>query len=165
MPQALAKRIDLGFDGIPEGAQIVGNELLLAELAGNLIDNAIRYTPSGGVVTVRVRAPGGGQPSHPHTGVVLEVEDSGIGIAPGERELVFERFYRVLGGSAAGANLDGSGLGLSIVREIAFQHRALVRIGGGRDGAGSVFSVTFPAAVAASTRPAVPQAAGAPLNC
>ena len=106
VPQALAKRIDLGFDGMPDGAQIVGNELLLAELAGNLIDNAIRYTPSGGVVTVRVRAPGEGQPGHPHTSVVLEVEDSGIGIAPGERELVFERFYRVLGGSAAGAPLN-----------------------------------------------------------
>ena len=164
VPQALAKRIDLGFDGMPHGAQIVGNELLLAELAGNLIDNAIRYTPAGGVVTVRVRAPGGGPLGHAQNAVMLEVEDNGIGIAPGERELVFERFYRVLGSSAAGANLDGSGLGLSIVREIAFQHRALVRIGGGKDGSGSVLSVTFPAAIPGMAVPGEPDALGGPQN-
>ena len=144
VPQALAKRIDLGFDAVPGSAVLVaGNDVLLAELAGNLIDNAIRYTPAGGVVTVRVRA--GNQPDAPASpGAVLEVEDSGIGIAPSERELVFERFYRVLGSCAAGDNLDGSGLGLSIVREIAFGHHAQVRISSREPGAGTVITVTFP---------------------
>ncbi len=153
VPQALAKRIDLGFDAAPGGAvEVLGNQVLLAELAGNLIDNAIRYTTAGGVVTVRVRA--GSQPgATPARGPALEVEDSGIGIAQSEHELVFERFYRVLGSSAAGENLDGSGLGLSIVREIAFGHHARVHVAGRADDAGSVFTVTFP--------PLTPMAEGA----
>ena len=63
---------------------------------------------------------------------------------PAERELVFERFYRVLGSDPEGENLDGSGLGLAIVREIAYQHRALVRISGREHASGSLFTVVFP---------------------
>ena len=92
-----------------------GNPILLAELLNNLIDNALRYTPRGGHITVRVRAP--------NPLAIVEVEDSGPGIAPHERERVFDRFYRVLGTVS-----DGSGLGLAIVREIAQKHRASVRI-------------------------------------
>ena len=77
-------------------------------------------------------------------GAVLEVEDSGIGIAPAGRELVFERFYRLLGSDPKGENLDGSGLGLAIVREIIHQHRAQVRISAPGHGSGCVFTVTFP---------------------
>ena len=86
---------------------------------------------------------------------VLEVEDSGIGIVPAERELVFERFYRVLGSDPEGENLDGSGLGLAIVREIAYQHRALVRISARERTSGCLFTVVFPpsAAVLQSSLP------------
>ena len=63
---------------------------------------------------------------------------------PAERELVFERFYRVLGSDPEGENLDCSGLGLAIVREIAYQHRALVRIRGREHASGSLFTVIFP---------------------
>jgi two-component system sensor histidine kinase TctE len=116
---SFAHGIDLGFEH-PEGLQarqlqIAGNALMLRELLSNLIDNALRYTPQGGSVTVRVRRDG----EH----ALLEVEDTGPGIAPSERAHVFERFYRILG-----SNVQGSGLGLAIVREIAQQHCAEIDI-------------------------------------
>jgi two-component system sensor histidine kinase TctE len=96
----------------------------------NLIDNAIKYTPSGGAVTVRLQV---------GAGWLLEVEDNGIGIAVDDRERVFERFYRVLGTQA-----DGSGLGLAIVREIAELHQARIEVLAGADGVGTLFRVIFP---------------------
>ncbi len=133
------KGIDIGYESAAGQVPIAGNASLLAELINNLIDNAIRYTPEGGRVTVKLR-------SAPHP--VLEVEDTGVGIAPDERALVFERFYRVLGGAPGGENIDGSGLGLAIVREIAQQHGAMVRIADrpappGVPASGSVFVVEF----------------------
>ena len=115
VPQALALGTDLGFEGPDGPVPIPGHALLLSELLNNLIDNALRYTPRGGQVTVRVQA----LPD----GAVLEVEDSGPGIPADERERVFDRFYRVLGTQS-----DGSGLGLAIVREIAQQHGAEVSV-------------------------------------
>ena len=115
VPQALARRIDLGFEEAPRPALMHGNPVLLAELLNNLIDNALRYTPDGGRVTVRV--------TQDDTRVRLEIEDSGPGIPVSERERVFDRFYRVLG-----TRTDGSGLGLAIVREIAQKHGAEVGI-------------------------------------
>lgn len=112
---SFAHRIDLGFEPPEETLHIAGNALMLRELLSNLIDNALRYTPQGGSVTVRVRRDG----EH----ALLEVEDTGPGIAPGERAHVFERFYRILG-----SNVQGSGLGLAIVREIAQQHGAEIDI-------------------------------------
>ncbi len=137
---AREKGIDIGFESATGGPLLIaGNASLLAELMNNLIDNAIRYTPVGGRVTVKVR--GAPQPT-------LEVEDSGVGIAPDERSLVFERFYRVLGGAPGGENIEGSGLGLAIVREIAQQHGAVVRIADrpampGLAASGTVFVVEF----------------------
>jgi len=132
---SFAHRIDLGFEAPPEPVQIVGNPTMLRELLSNLIDNALRYTPAGGSVTVRVR---GGEHG------CLEVEDTGPGIAPQERERVFERFYRILGNSA-----EGSGLGLAIVREIAQQHGAEVDIFNNPRAPqpklpGALFRLTFP---------------------
>jgi two-component system sensor histidine kinase TctE len=98
-----------------------GNPTLLKELVRNLLDNAINYTPSSeespGVITARVLPDPFGH------ALVLQVEDSGPGIPPAERELVFQPFYRALG-----TNVDGSGLGLPIVREIARQHDAEVTL-------------------------------------
>ena len=87
--------------------------------------------------------------------VVLQVEDSGPGIAVGERELVFQPFYRSLG-----SNVDGSGLGLAIVREIALQHRAEVTIADAASARsatpGALITVRLPAstAVGLAGRPA-----------
>ena len=128
--QALARRIDLGFEESAEPAWVDGSALLLRELATNLVDNALRYTPQGGRVTARVRA---------QEFVTIEVEDNGIGIGDKDRELIFERFYRVPGTEAA-----GTGLGLPIVRSIAAQHRAAAQAKPNPTGIGSVFSVIFP---------------------
>ncbi|MGS0893624.1 sensor histidine kinase N-terminal domain-containing protein [Burkholderia stagnalis] len=112
---ALAKRMDLGYEGPDDDdhatLDVDGNPVMLREMLGNLIDNAIRYTPEGGRITVRVRAERAARLAH------LEVEDTGPGIPAAERERVVERFYRILGREG-----DGSGLGLAIVREIAAQH-------------------------------------------
>ena len=127
--RALAKRIDLGFEGNGRPLWIDGVPLLLHELLNNLVDNAIKYTPPGGQVTLRVRVA---------EQAVIEVEDDGIGIPFEERARIFERFYRVLG-----TDSDGSGLGLTIVAEIAELHRASVDLFTGRGGKGSLFRVSF----------------------
>ena len=144
LSRALDKPIDLGYEGAQPGAAGVvleGNPTLLSELIRNLIDNAINYTPSSreqpGVVTVRVLADPFGKV------LLLQVEDSGPGIALAERELVFQPFYRVLG-----SEVDGSGLGLPIVSEIALRHRATVSLEDAHPGhvpPGSRFVVRFDA--------------------
>lgn len=128
--QALAKRIDLGFEGTAEPALVEGSRLLLHELLNNLVDNAVRYTPPGGKVTARVTA---------RDFVAVDIEDNGVGISENDRELIFERFYRVTGTEAA-----GTGLGLPIVRSIASQHRASVQVRSNPAERGSVFTVLFP---------------------
>lgn len=128
--RAMTAGIDLGFEGTGWPLAIDGIPLLLRELLKNLVDNAIKYTPRGGKVTVRARA---------GSEAVLEVEDNGVGIPEGERARVFERFYRVLGNEA-----DGSGLGLPIVKEIADLHRAQVRLEAPENGPGTRVRVVFP---------------------
>ncbi len=131
LSRALAHRIDLGFEADEVPVYMQGVPLLIGELLANLIDNAIKYTPGGGSVTVRLRLREGE--------IRLEVEDTGCGVPEGDRERVFERFYRVLGVEA-----DGSGLGLPIVREIAELHRGRVWLDAGPDGRGTVVVVAFP---------------------
>jgi two-component system sensor histidine kinase TctE len=121
VPRAMEKRIDLGYEG-PEPRErpapyVVGRPVLLRELIRNLVDNALHYTPDGGSVTVRIAIDLDAQQ------VVLQVEDTGPGIPPAERELVFQPFYRALG-----TDVDGSGLGLAIVNEIAQRHHAKVTL-------------------------------------
>ena len=112
VPQAIRKQIDLGYEGPERPIMIIGHALLLRVMLANLIDNAIRYTPSSGKITLRLVADG--KP-------LLTVEDNGPGIPPEERERVFQRFYRVSDNGES-----GSGLGLAIVREIARAHGARV---------------------------------------
>jgi two-component system sensor histidine kinase TctE len=102
-------------------------------MLNNVLDNAVRYTQAGGNVTVRIAQQG---PS-----VVLNIEDNGPGIPHGERERVFERFYRVLG-----TGVEGCGLGLAIVREIALTHRGDARLSGGANGSGTLVRITLPLA-------------------
>jgi two-component system sensor histidine kinase TctE len=133
VPRALARDIDLGFDGGENSAMIAGDAFLLREMLNNLLDNAIRYTQAGGQVTVRV-IPEGDR-------MALSVEDNGPGIPESERERVFERFHRLLG-----TGVDGCGLGLAIVREIAQSHGADVSLGPGAAGSGTLVKITFPKA-------------------
>lgn len=114
---SFAHRIDLGFEQPGHPVMVRGNPTMLREMLNNLIDNALRYTPQDGSVTVRVH------PDEEERHAILEVEDTGPGIPAAERTHVFERFYRILGNNA-----DGSGLGLAIVREIAQQHGAEIDI-------------------------------------
>ena len=113
--EARRRPINLAFEGSPEGLMVRGSRLLLGELVKNLLDNAIRYTPPGGNVTLRVRDEG--------AQIVIELQDDGPGIAEAERERVFERFYR-----GAAAQGEGSGLGLSIVREICRSQQATIEL-------------------------------------
>ncbi len=112
---ALTRQIDLGLEEDPIQLPVLVNATMLREMLNNLIDNALRYTQTGGRVTVRARA------DEERRLVLLEVEDNGPGIAPAERSHVFERFYRILG-----TQVEGSGLGLAIVREIAQRHGAQI---------------------------------------
>jgi signal transduction histidine kinase len=128
---ALARNIDLSLDAVP-GLYIQGNREALRTLARNLVDNAVRYTPPGGTVQVRCRSLG--------KDAVLEVGDSGPGIAARDRERVFDRFYR-----RAAAQEEGTGLGLAIVKAIAERHGARIELGEA-SGGGLRVSLSFPLA-------------------
>lgn len=115
------KNIDLGFE--LSSAPLLGHPLLLRELMANLLDNAIRYTPSEGKVTLRT-----GMSFGPVDAAWLEVEDNGPGISPELRELATVRFARLPGVSEA-----GTGLGLAIVKEIVEAHNAVMMMSNGSE--------------------------------
>ncbi len=127
--RALAREIDLGFEEAEAPLRVKGIPLLLRELIDNLVDNAVKYTPVGGRITVRLR-------SAPDR--VLEVEDSGIGIPAEDRPFIFDRFYRALGTDA-----EGSGLGLAIVREIADLHQIGIDVQDNPAGRGTLIRLLF----------------------
>jgi two-component system sensor histidine kinase TctE len=131
--KALDKDIELSFEGTNGPSMILGNATSLAELATNLIDNAILYTQPGGKIAVRLAY----KDNQGH--IALTVQDNGPGIPPHERDQVFERFYRVLGTEA-----PGSGLGLAIVKEIASAHEAKVSINALNEESGTTVTVLFP---------------------
>lgn len=131
---ATGKGLDLGLDA--HWAHVTGHGWLLRELLSNLVDNAIKYTPPGGVVTIRCglcRMPEG--PPRPY----LAVEDDGPGVPEAERARVLQRFYRV-----PGAVGEGTGLGLAIADEIARVHRAALKLDNGPQGRGLLVKVVFP---------------------
>jgi two-component system sensor histidine kinase TctE len=131
VPRAIERHIDLGASAAPLPVFIRANAVLVQEMLANLIDNALRYIPAGGRVTVRVET---------HDGLALLcVEDDGPGIPAAERSRVFERFQR------AGENdTEGCGLGLAIVREIADLHGAQTILSEGPGGKGTRVSIVFP---------------------
>jgi two-component system sensor histidine kinase QseC len=128
-PLARAKQIELTLE---EGVScmVLGNATQLSLLLRNLIDNAIRYTSVGGV-TVTVSSVNGG--------AKLQVSDTGPGIDESEREQVQQRFYRI-----AGSGVEGSGLGLSIVKRIAELHSAKLEFGTNSSGYGLRVTVDLP---------------------
>lgn len=127
---AADKAIDLGL-AREAPAVVIGDPESLRILLSNLVDNALRYTPRGGRIDVSVERDG--------EDVILCVADTGPGIAPEDRERVFDRFYR--GEASEGS---GSGLGLSIVKRIADAHRATIALDAPREGTGLVVRVRFP---------------------
>ena len=132
---AVQKSIDLALEA-PQDAPVQGHALLLHELVSNLLDNAIRYTPVGGAVLLRVSEQG--------STVLLEVQDSGTGIPEPERDKVFAPFYRAA--AALETNPGGTGLGLAIVRDIVALHGGAISLDGSETGQGLKVMVRLPAA-------------------
>jgi len=129
--QAAQKNIDLGL-ARAQPAVVNGDSAALRVLLANLVDNAVRYTPCGGAVDVEV-----GTEEGDTRAAFVAVCDNGPGIPAGERERVFDRFYRVPGSGEV-----GSGLGLALVREIAGRHAAAVSLED-RPGGGLVVRLRF----------------------
>lgn len=120
-----------------EPMEVRGDEEELCLVVNNLLDNALKYTPAGGRVTVTVRRQG--------EDTVVEVKDTGIGIEPADQKRIFERFYRV--DKARSRELGGTGLGLSIVKHIVLTHGGRVAVQS-IPGKGSTFQVVLPARAA-----------------
>lgn len=140
--RAAESGVSLGVElqiGLPP---ILGDAEGLADLIGNLIGNAIRYTPAGGHVWFRARLAA--------NRLVIEVEDTGIGIAPADRDRIFDEFYRAP--AAREYSPQGSGLGLAIVKAVVDQHQGSITVAD-REGGGTRFRVELP--LLESTLPAL----------
>jgi two-component system sensor histidine kinase TctE len=137
MEFALDKQIDLALRAPEQAVLVAVQPDLISEALGNLLDNALRYTPKGGRVMIDFDL----------DGPAIRISDSGPGIPADEREAVFQRLVR--GRSAQG---EGHGLGLTIVRDIAALHGATVSIGDGAGG-GSTVSLRFGTARTAGVTP------------
>ncbi len=114
VPRALAARIDLGCDCFVPAAPMQGNSALLREMFINLVENAIKYIPRDGSITVRL--------TEDERNYIVDVEDNGLGIPDADKARVFERFYR------REQTGNGCGLGMSIVKEIVERHAGTVEL-------------------------------------
>lgn len=128
--QAQRARLDLRVDAPGEPLPVYGDPERLDRALGNLIANAIKFTPAGGCVTVGARADDGD--------VLLRVEDTGIGMEPAQQARVFERFYKADPGRGG-----GTGLGLAVVKHIVLAHEGTVAVVS-RPGRGSTFTIRLP---------------------
>ncbi len=125
------RAIDLGIHR--EAVSMIGDPTLLQELISNLMDNALKYVPDGGSVTLRCAS------NTATDQIEIDVSDTGPGIPESVREQVFERFYR-----NAGTQVSGSGLGLSIAREIVRCHHGDIHIINAPQGQGTLVRVRLP---------------------
>ncbi|NIA20315.1 MAG: GHKL domain-containing protein [Xanthomonadaceae bacterium] len=132
-PSALEKQIAVEFSAPETPMVITGDWNSLEQAVGNLLDNAIKYTPEEGRIWVRC--------FNTDHKAVIEVQDTGIGIEPKDLERIFERFYRV--DKARSRELGGTGLGLSIVRHIIMAHGGRIELQS-IPGSGSTFQLFFP---------------------
>ena len=130
-PKAVERKIDLEFQANEETPTFQGNNTALCILIRNLVDNAIRYTPKHGLITVSV---------YPENNrAMLEIADNGPGIPDELQDRVFERFFRVIGNKTS-----GSGLGLAIVKQIAALHHAHIELDKPKAHSGLIFRIAFP---------------------
>ena len=134
VPVSDANHIDLGISE-SQPVAVRGDPDALRTLLRNLVDNAVRYTPTGGRVDVAIQPSGEGAARQ----ATLKIVDTGPGIPPEDRDRVFDRFYR-----QPGSTPPGSGLGLAIVKAIADAHQATVTLDSGPAGVGLAVTVSFP---------------------
>ena len=133
-------KVSVDFVPIEHEVRATFDRERVLQVASILLDNAVKYTPDGGNVTVRVEEENGG--------VALAVSDTGVGIAEDQLPLVFERFYRADPSRSDG----GAGLGLSIARQIAESHSGQIRVES-TPGKGSTFTLLLPK----GSRPSTPE--------
>ena len=133
-PAAQGKRQALGVEVATDLPAVAGDADYLERAVGNLVENAIKYTPAGGRIDVRVRGEAGE--------VLVEVTDSGIGIPADDLPRIFERFYRV--DRSRSRAMGGTGLGLSIVKHVVQSHGGRVEVAS-VPGSGSCFLIRLPA--------------------
>lgn len=148
--QAKGKEIRMSFNLPPKLPVIQGDRDKLVLTVGNLIGNALKYTPEGGEVIVAVKVT--------PTTLVVDVTDSGIGIAPDEQELIFERFYRSKDQRVE--SITGTGLGLALARQVARLHGGDITVTS-QINKGSTFTLTVPAATPDAAAGAVQQSKAA----
>jgi signal transduction histidine kinase len=123
---------------VPDGDWMVEADAgRVEQVLANLLDNAVKYSPDGGPITLRMRREG--------DGVRLEVRDQGIGLSPGAEEAIFEPFGR--GANAARAHIPGMGLGLHICRGIVERHGGRIWASSAGEGQGTTFAVWLPAQI------------------
>jgi signal transduction histidine kinase len=125
--------ISLKIGAMPSGINIRGDAIRLKQAVINLIDNAVKYNREGGEVEILLK--------NENANAVIEVRDTGIGIAPADLDKVFERFFRV--DKSRSRELGGSGLGLAIVKKIVEDHGGTVYVRS-TPGEGSVFGIKLP---------------------
>ena len=130
-PQAILKQIEIELIAKDSDYKLLGNTTGLHVLIRNLVDNAIRYTPTGGIIKVLLL--------NTSDSIILQVIDNGPGIPNKLRARVFERFFRILG-----TNAQGSGLGLAIVEQIAKLHKGSIALDTPSEGTGLQIEVRFP---------------------
>ena len=132
-PGAHAKGLAVAAD-LPDHVAMHGDPDRLAQVVGTLLDNAVTYTPAGGVVTVRLTATG--------AAATLEVTDTGVGVPPHERPHVFDRFFR--GAVTTERSIPGAGLGLATAKLVAERHHGTITVEPNPHRAGTSFHLTLP---------------------
>lgn len=131
VPIAVEKKIEIELTPPPTYFTVMGNDISLGILIRNVVDNAIRYTPTNGEIKVQIL--------NSEDAIIFRVTDTGPGVPVELRERIFERFYRIIGTTA-----PGSGLGLAIVSQIAELHHAHISLSTPSTGIGLQFDVAFP---------------------
>ena len=131
-PRAANHILDLVI--APDVPPVMGDARRLRQVLQNLVENAVKYSPDGGRIAVRVQAPPGV--------VELRVEDEGVGIPPDQLHAIFERFHRV--DNSATRRIGGTGLGLAIVKGLVTAHGGTIHAESEGEGRGSAFVVTLP---------------------
>jgi len=135
--QAEMKGVRLWTEVVRDVSPVRGNHRMLLQAIGNLLDNAIKYTPEGGMVTLRLWEENGE--------VILTVRDTGVGIPPEDLPHIFEHFYRAR--QPGTEHIAGTGLGLTLVQSIVHEHHGRVWVESeGIPGKGSLFGIALPAA-------------------